>query len=144
MADKPTSTINVNWEGGFKFTSQDTYGHSVIVDAAMKEGDSFDGMMPGDLLLTSLAGCSGIDVVNILQRQRQHVTGLEIKVTGAQIPDPPWTWVEVEMEYIIRGKGLREASVKRAIELSENKYCSTGATVAGRTKISSTYTIIEE
>ena len=83
MADRPTSTINVNWEGGFKFTSNDAYGHSVIVDAAMNDGDSFDGMMPGELLLTNLAGCSGIDLVNILQRQRQEVTGLEIKVVGA-------------------------------------------------------------
>ena len=144
MADRPTSTINVNWEGGFKFTSSDVYGHSVIVDAAMNDGDSFDGMMPGELLLTSLAGCSGIDLVNILQRQRQEVTGLEIKVVGAQIPDPPWTWVEVELECTIRGKGLREEAVKRAIELSENKYCSTGATIGGCAKISSTFKIIEE
>ena len=144
MADKPTSTINVNWEGGFKFTSSDAYGHSVTVDAAENDGDSFDGMMPGELLLTSLAGCSGIDLVNILQRQRQQVTGLEIKVIGAQIPDPPWTWLEIELEYTIRGKGLSESAVERAIDLSENKYCSTGATIGGRAKISSTFKIIEE
>ncbi len=144
MADRPTSTINVNWEGGFRFASKDTYGHTVVVDAPMNEGDGFDGMMPGDLLLTSLAGCSGIDVVNILQRQRQDVTGLEIKVTGEQIPDPPWTWVEVHLEYVIRGRGLRESAVERAIELSETKYCSIGATVAGSARISSAFKIIEE
>ena len=83
-------------------------------------------------------------MVNILKRQRQDVTGLEIKVTGAQIPDPPWTWTEVHLEYVVRGRGLSESAVERAIELSETKYCSIGATVSGCTSISSTFKIVEE
>ena len=84
--------------------------------------------MPGELLLTSLAGCSGIEVVNILKRQRQQVTSLRIKVTGMQAADPPWTWEDVELEYVISGKDLRPTLVERAIALSEDKYCSIGAT----------------
>ena len=142
--DRPTSSVRLGWQGGFKFASQDEHAHTLTVDAPQSEGAAFDGMMPGDLLLTSLGGCSGIDIVNILRRQRQDVTGLEISVAGEQLPDAPWTWVAVRLEYTVRGRGLRESAVRRAIELSEEKYCSIGATIAGRTKISSSFTIIEE
>jgi putative redox protein len=144
MGDRPSSTVDLSWDGGFKFTSSDAYGHSVTVDAPQNDGDEFAGFMPGELLLTSLAGCSGIDVVNILKRQRQQVTGLRIKVRGMQAADPPWTWEDVELEYIISGKGLRPTLVERAIALSEDKYCSIGATIAGRASVTSTYQIIEE
>ena len=144
MADRPTCTVDLSWQGGFKFTSSDAYGHSVTVDAPQNDGDDFEGFRPGEMLLTSLAGCSGIDVVSILKRQRQQVTGLRIKVKGMQTPDPPWTWEDVELEYIITGKDLRPTLVERAIALSESKYCSVGATIAGKTTVKSTYTIIED
>ena len=144
MADRPTSSVELDWQDGFKFSSQDGYGHTVTVDAPQNEGEAFEGMMPGDLLLSSLGSCSGIDVVNILRRQRQDVTGLEISVSGEQLPDAPWTWVAVRLEYTVRGKGLRESAVRRAIELSEEKYCSIGATIGGRAEISSSFTIVEE
>ena len=144
MADRPSSSVHMGWQGGFKFASQDAHGHVLTVDAPQSEGDSFDGMMPGDLLLTSLGSCSGIDVVNILRRQRQNVTGIEISVTGEQLPEAPWTWVAIRVEYIVRGRGLRESAVRRAIELSEERYCSIGATIGGRAEISSSFKIVEE
>lgn len=144
MADRPTSSVQLGWQGSFKFASEDTHGHTLTVDAPQSEGDRFDGMMPGDLLLTSLGSCSGIDVVNILKRQRQDVTGLDISVTGEQLPDAPWTWVAIKLEYTVCGRGLRESAVRRAIELSEEKYCSIGATIGGRSEISSSFTIIEK
>ena len=143
MADKPSSSVQLGWQDGFKFVSQDTHAHTVTVDAPQSEGDSFDGMMPGDLLLTSLGSCSGIDVVNILRRQRQEVTGLEISVRGEQLPDAPWTWVAINIEYTVSGRGLRESAVRRAIELSEERYCSIGATIGGRAEITSSFTIVE-
>lgn len=144
MADRPTSSVHLGWQGGFKFASEDAHGHTLTVDAPESADQSFGGMMPGDLLLTSLGSCSGIDVVNILRRQRQNVTGLDIKVKGEQLPDAPWTWVAISIEYTVRGLGLRESAVRRAIELSEEKYCSIGATIGGRAEISSSFTIVEE
>ena len=144
MADRPTSTVDLSWKGGLRFTSSDAYGHSVTVDAPQKDGDGFEGFMPGELLLTSLAGCSGIDVVNILLKQRQQVTGLQIRVKGMQASDPPWAWEDVELEYIISGKALLPTLVERAIALSEDKYCSVGATIAGKTNVKSTFKIIED
>ena len=107
MSDKPTTTVDLSWKGGFEFVSRDSYGHALVVHAPENEGEPFAGFMPGELLLTSLAGCSGIDVVNIMRRQRQEVTGLEIHVKGAQQSDPPWTWDEIELEYVIKGVGLK-------------------------------------
>ena len=143
MTDRPSSTVSLNWEGGFRFESRDTHGHSLTLDAPQSDGDTFGGFMPGDMLLTALAGCSGIDVVNILGRMRQKVEGIEINVKGHQNPDPPWTWEDIELHYTIRGSGLKEDLVRRAINLSENKYCSIGATVGGRARISSAFEIIE-
>jgi putative redox protein len=144
MTDRPTSTVDLSWEGGFRFTSSDAYGHSVTVDAPQNDGDEFAGFMPGELLLTSLAGCSGIDVVSILLKQRQQVTGLQIKVKGMQASDQPWAWEDVELEYVVSGKDLRPTLVEKAIALSEDKYCSVGATIAGKTRVRSTFKIIED
>lgn len=143
MPERPTTTIDVSWQGGLKFASRDAYGHTLTVDAPANDGDSFDGFMPGEMMLTSLVGCSGIDVVGILQKQRQEVTGIDVRVTGVQNPDPPWTWEEIRLEYVVTGKGISAAAVERAIHLSETRYCSVGATLSGRATISSTFRIVE-
>ncbi len=142
-SERPSSTVSLNWEGGFRFDSRDSHGHSLTLDAPQSDGAKFDGFMPGDMLLTALAGCSGIDVVNILERMRQNVEGIEISVKGQQNPEPPWTWEDIEIHYTIRGSGLKERLVRRAINLSENKYCSIGATISGRARITSDFDIVE-
>lgn len=143
MDDRPSSSVSLTWKDGFRFDSKDTHGHDIILDAPQSEGDSFEGFMPGDMLLTALAGCSGIDVVNILTRQRQRVEGLEISVQGRQNPEPPWAWEDVAIHYILRGSDLNPRLVERAIDLSENKYCSIGATIGGVTRVSSSFEIID-
>lgn len=85
-----------------------------------------------------------MDVISILEKQRQKVTDLEITITGEQDPEPPWTFRRIEIEYLLRGKGLKEEAVRRAIQLSEEKYCSIGATISGVAEIASSFQIIEE
>ena len=142
-AERPSNTVSLTWEGGFRFESRDTHGHALTLDAPQSDGAEFEGFMPGDMLLTALAGCSGIDVVNILKRMRQKVEGIEISVKGHQNPDPPWAYEDIEIHYTVRGSGLNERLVARAINLSENKYCSIGATISGRARITSDFEIIE-
>ena len=115
----------------------------MTVDAPSADGESFDGFMPGEMLLTSLAGCSGIDVVNILRKARQKATGLSIRVKGVQQPDPPWSWEEIDLEYVVNGKDIDPTAVERAIRLSETKYCSVGATLSGKARITSSFRIEE-
>ena len=138
---RPGSAVTLEWRGGFRFDSQDGHGHALTLDAPMADGDSFAGFTPGDMLLTALAGCSGIDVVNILLKQRQKVEGVRIRVSGRQNPEPPWTWEDVHLTYVIRGEGVNPNLVRRAIDLSENKYCSIGATINGRATITSDFEI---
>ena len=144
MDDRPASAVSLAWKGGFKFESADGYGHTLTLDAPQSDDAPFDGFMPGDMLLTALAGCSGIDVVNILTRQRQRITGLEIRVSGRQNPDPPWAWEDAHIHYVIRGDDVNPRLVERAIDLSENRYCSIGATINGKTNITSDYEIIQD
>ena len=144
MAERSTTTVDVSWQGGFKFVSRDARGRSLTVDVPKEDGEDADGFMPGDMMLTSLVGCSGVDIVEILRKQRQQVTGIDVRVTGVQEPDPPWTWVEIRLEYVVTGKNVSEKAVERAIRLSETKYCSVGATLSGRARISSSFRIVEE
>ena len=144
LDDRPTTTVDLRWEGGLRFAASDAHGHRVTVDAPANDGEPFEGFKPGELLLTSLAGCSGIDIIDILRKQREQVTGIDIRVKGAQQQDPPWTWEEIQLEYVVRGRGLKRPAVERAIQLSEDKYCSTAATIGDRARITSTLRIIED
>ena len=77
MSEKPSTSVDVEWEGGLRVTASDAYGHALTVDTPEKTGSPFAGVMPGELLLRSLSRCSSIDVVKILRKQRQKVLHLE-------------------------------------------------------------------
>ena len=141
--DRPGSAATLEWRGGFRFDSQDGHGHTLTLDAPSADGEPFAGFTPGDMLLTALAGCSGIDVVNILLKQRQKIEGVRIRVSGKQNPNPPWTWEDIHLTYVIRGEGVNPNLVRRAIDLSENKYCSIGATIGGRARVTSDFEIAD-
>ena len=135
--------VSGGWQGNMKFAFSDGYGHQLIVDAPENDGDSFDGFMPAYMLLSSLAACSGIDIATILKKQRQQLTSLKINVKGVQAEDPPWAFNTIHLEYELTGQRLNDRMVSQAIELSENKYCSVGATISGVATITSSYVIIE-
>ena len=135
-------TVRVTWVQKRQFVGTDQSKHSVVMSSQDKENGT--GMSPSQLLLVGLAGCTGYDVVDILQKKRQHLTGLEVVVTGEQDADPPWTYRKIHVHYVVRGKDLREKAVRDAIELSEEKYCSVAATVRGMAEITQEYTIVEE
>ena len=134
------SQVKVKWVERRLFVGTDSTSHSLVMSSS-EEGT---GLKPSDLLLLGLGGCTGIDVISILEKQRQEVTSLEIAITGKQDPEPPWTFRRIEIEYLLRGKGLKEKAVRRAIQLSEEKYCSVGATISGVAEIATTFQITEE
>ena len=82
-----------------------------------------------------------MDVIWILKRQRQEVTGLEINVTGTRRKKDPRYYDRIEIEYIVRGRNLRESAVRRAIELSEQKYCSVRGIFRPEVKVTTSYRI---
>ncbi|HET7678444.1 MAG TPA: OsmC family protein [Candidatus Limnocylindrales bacterium] len=97
---------------------------------APHEGDP-EGFSAADLLLAGVGACSGWDMVEILRKQRQDVTGVVVRVIGEQATEPPWAFGRIEVEYTVAGRKLRRRGVERAIRLSCDKYCSVIATVRG-------------
>jgi len=91
-----------------------------------------------------LGGCAGMDVVSILRKKKQELTGLEIMVRGQKAEHLPKKYTDIGIEFLIKGRNISEEAVKKAISLSMDKYCSVKATLEGSAKISFTYKIILE
>ena len=134
--------VHVKWLDKRQFVGTDDTKHSVVMSAQDEENAT--GMSPSQLLLLALGGCTSYDVVEILQKKRQRLTGLEVTVTGEQDPDPPWTYRKIHIHYKIQGKALSDKAAHDAIKLSEEKYCSVAATLRGIVEITYDYEIVEE
>jgi putative redox protein len=130
--------------GGMQFEGDSTSGHRLIMDADDTSGGQNKGFRPMELLLVGFGGCSGMDVISILRKKRQNVTGLEMNVKGEKADSHPHIYKEVHIEYVVRGKEIQQEAVERAIALSLDKYCSVGATLAKAGKITHSYRIVEE
>jgi len=124
-----------------QFAGKASSGHSLIMDADEESGGKNAGFRPMELLLVGFGGCSGMDVISILRKKRQPVTGLEINVKGEKGDSYPKVYKEVHIEYVVKGKGVEKEAVERAIALSLEKYCSVGATLAKAGTITHSYKI---
>ncbi len=120
---------SMTWKGGLKFEGKGMFGHTIVTDGAKKAGGEEAGHKPTELLLWGIAGCTGIDVIRILEKQRQKVTALEIEVIGHQPEERPRPFDRIEVKYHFRGIDLDPKKVALAIELSESKYCVVSQTV---------------
>ena len=136
-----SSVVRVKWIDSFRFVATDSMGHSIVMDASKQVGGEGSGFSPLQLLLAALGGCTGIDVVDIMRKQRQKVDYLEIVVSGERVKEPPRVYDKIHVEYRIKGKDVKEKAVQRAIRLSEDKYCSVGAMLKTKAKTTSSYTI---
>lgn len=116
-------TASVKWIGEEKFMATSPSGHAVAIDS-----DRTSNKAPGpmELVLMALGACTATDVVSILKKKRQKLESLEVICSGERATEPPTVWIRLEILYRLRGS-LDEAAVKRAIELSEQKYCSVSA-----------------
>jgi putative redox protein len=128
--------VNLKWTGGLQFLAADEAGHVVVTD---RDGQGFK---PPDLLLVSLVTCAGIDVVRILEKKRQKFSGIEAKVTKQNAPEPPWTIEQIEVEWIVRGRNLKEKAVRDSVHLAEEKYCSVWASL--KSELVTTIRVINE
>ena len=126
------------YDADSRFTVQSGTGHTVVMD-----GDHLAGASPMEMLLASLAGCSGISVISILQKKREHVTHYEIAVHGKRAEEHPKVFEEIAVEHIVTGHGIRPQSIERAIELAETRYCGVSIMLGKATKLTHTYRILE-
>ena len=121
-----------------QFVATSGTGHHFLVDDAA--GNT--GARPIELVALALAGCTAFDVIGILRKKRQQVTGYEVTVEADQAPDPPQVFTHVRIHHIVTGEGIAEHALRDAIRLSEEKYCSVGAMVKQTAEIESTYEIV--
>jgi putative redox protein len=128
--------ISMKWTGGQQFLAADSAGHTVVTDSGGQ------GFKPPELLVASLVGCAGVDVVTILEKKRQRFTSIETKVDKQHAPDAPWTIEKIEIEWVVRGYGLRDKAVRDAINLSVEKYCSVVASL--KSEVVSTVRVVNE
>lgn len=132
----------VKWVDGLQFVGESGTGHAIVMDGDAEVGGNDTGMRPMEMLLIGLGGCSGMDVASILQKKKQQVTGVDINVKGEKADTYPKKFTEIGIEFTVSGKDLSEDAVKRAVELSMEKYCSVKATLEGVAKINFSYKIV--
>lgn len=136
-------TVRSRLLDGMQFAAEAGSGHTVTLDAAEHAGGQGAGFVPMELLLVGLAGCTGMDVISILRKKRQQVTGYEVRVRGERAEDHPMVYTDITVEHVFTGHDVSPEAVARAIELSEAKYCGAGAMLGKTAKLVHTFRIVE-
>lgn len=131
------ANAKVSWKGSRTFIGTDSTQHAVI----MSNKEDSIGMKPSELMLVALATCSSFDVVGILEKRKVNLRKLDVEVSAKQEPEPPWTFTDIHLKYILAGDGLEPKHAETAIRLSEEKYCSVAATLKGKANITWEYVI---
>ena len=134
----------VQWLDGRAFVGESGSGHAVVMDGAPDSGGRNVGVRPMEMLLLGLGGCTAFDIVMILERMRERVTGLDIALEAERAGEDPKVFTHVKMIYKVTGRNLKPANVERAVNLSAEKYCSASAMFEKTAKIEHSFEIIEE
>jgi len=136
-------SILVNWQGKKAFEATSSTGHKVIMDASKEVGGEDRGSRPMELLLMGLGGCSGIDVMMMLEKGKQDVTGCQMEVTSERADAVPAIYTKIHLHFTVTGHDLNEKKVARAVELSAEKYCSVSKMLEKTAEMTHSYEIVE-
>src|SRR5882762_1577115 len=140
MTNKDTKAT-IHFAGNEFFVGVTPSGHAQAIETNSTRANA---ATPMELLLIALGSCTGVDVISILKKKRQHVTGYRIEVSGERREDFPRSYTRLEVKHIVRGRGVSKPALASAIELSDKKYCSVAATLRGSAEIITSYEIVEE
>lgn len=133
----------VTWKHGMSFDGSGTSGFTLPIGTSSESGGDNDGFRPMELLLVGLAGCTGMDVISILEKKKQDVTAFEVKTEGERAKDHPHIFTHIVVEYVVTGHHLDQTAVERSVELSSTKYCSAMAMLSKAAKIDTKITLVE-
>jgi putative redox protein len=131
------TTVQVKWSHDRLFEGIGSNGATALMSPT--DGP---GVSPMQMLLLGMGGCTAYDVVDILEKQRQPLAGLELEITGARGEEQPKPWTQIHVLYRFRGDGLDAVKVERAIALSVEKYCGALATLASVAQVTHAYEIL--
>jgi putative redox protein len=140
--DTVKGTVNLRWTGARMMLGIDSRGSTIPIGFNREMEPPWNGVKPSDLLLLAAASCSAYDVVEILEKQREPLISLDIECTGDQVSDQPYNFVAIHLKYIIQGD-VNPKKLARAIQLSEEKYCSVLATLRSGVEITSEYVLVD-
>ena len=139
------ANVQVTWIGpGMRMVGDVEGGPSVIMDSSHPEYGNHTGPSPMELVLIGLAGCTSMDVVSIMEKKREPMTNLQVKVQAERADTHPKVYTKIHLEYVAYGTGVSETALARAIELSERTYCSVNAMLSKTAEITTSYRIVEE
>ena len=129
-----TVKVSARWTGEeLNYIGTDAKGNQIPMGG--------NNVSPGQMLLLGAAGCMGMDIVSILQKKRQQVTGIEVQVTGHQPDEYPKPFHTVELAFTVRGENIDPVAVERAIELSRDKYCVVGQTLQHQVELKTSFKV---
>ena len=135
---------NVTWNQGMSFTGSAESGFKVLLGGGTDLGDNNEGFRPLELMAISLAGCTAMDVISILEKKQQAVTAFEVKVQAERADQHPKIITRAVITYVVTGHAVDESAVARSIELSATKYCPAQAMLGKIMPIDLLYDIYEE
>ncbi len=130
--------VSAEWKGEMSFTGRNPSGATVQMGTLNGQ----PGISPMEMLLLGVAGCTGVDIVNILQKKREPLQDLKIRVRGRRADTYPQVYKEIYITYLLWGEGLHPEAVEQAIQLSENKYCSASNMMRASAEIHTSYRIL--
>lgn len=134
----------VKWVEGVTFVGESGSGHAVVMDGPPEHGGRDLGIRPMEMLLLGMGGCTAFDVLHILKKARQPVTDCVVELDAERADEEPKVFTKIHAHFRIKGTGLKEDRVKRAVELSAEKYCSASIMLGATAEITHDYVIEEE
>ncbi len=134
----------ITWINGRAFLGESGSGHAIVMDGAPENGGRNIGVRPMEMMLLGLGGCTAFDVVHILEKAREKVTGCEIELVAERATEEPKVFTSVKLVYTLKGQHLKPASVERAIKLSSEKYCSASKMFEKTATLEHEWKIVEE
>lgn len=139
-----TDRVSVRWSGNRQFVGWDSAGHGIVMDAPAEYGGEGTGARPLEVFLYGLAACTAMDVVSVLEKKRQVFSGVEIEIVADQREEFPRIYTRIELTYVVTGVGVKPEAVARAIELSEEKYCSVRGMLGPQVEVVTGYRVVED
>ena len=133
----------VRWHEGMSFIAETGSGHMVAMDGAPEAGGRNLAPRPMELLLAGTGGCTSFDVVMILKKGRQDVTGCEVKLSAERAAEDPKVFTRINMHFVVRGRGLKPEAVERAVKLSAEKYCSASIMLGKTAEMTHSWEVVE-
>ena len=134
----------IKWVDGVQFVAETGSGHAIVIDGAPDVGGRNTGPRPMETVLAGTGACTASDVVVILKRSGQDVTGCEIRLSAERADTDPKVFTSIHMHFVVRGRGLKRSLVESAIKLSHSKYCSASAMLGKTAAITHDFELIEE